>query len=86
MSGFKQYNPRQMYLLSPSLKVKANALKHKAMSYGRVRVNHFITLLKLAPKVIKAIEELGDPMWKRYISERKLRSIVKAILKTIPLL
>ena len=44
---------------------------------SRVRVNHFISLLKLAPEVIEAVEKLGDPMPKRYITERRLRSIVK---------
>jgi len=44
---------------------------------SRVTVNHFVTLLKLTPEVIKAVEALGDPMPKRYITERHLRSIVK---------
>jgi hypothetical protein len=33
--------------------------------------------LKLTPEVIQAIEGIGDPMPKRYITERRLRSIVK---------
>ena len=44
---------------------------------SRVTVNHFVTLLKLTPEVIEAVEALGDPMPKRYITERRLRSIVK---------
>jgi len=44
---------------------------------SRVTVNHFVTLLKLPPDIIEAFEALGDPMPKRYITERRLRSIVK---------
>jgi len=43
----------------------------------RVGVNHFISLLKLAAEVIEAVEEIGDPMPKRYITARRLRSILK---------
>jgi len=49
----------------------------RQIGISRVRVNHFITLLNLAPEVIEAIEEIGDPMPKRYITERRLRSILK---------
>ena len=44
---------------------------------SKVTVNHFITLLKLDPELIKVIEEIGNPMPERYITERRLRSIVK---------
>ena len=57
--------------------VKSEADLARKLGLSRVRVNHFITLLKLAPEVIQIIEEMGDPMPKRFISERKLRSIVK---------
>jgi len=49
----------------------------RQIGVSRVTVNHFITLLKLAPEVIQAVEQMGDPIPKRYITERKLRSIVK---------
>jgi len=49
----------------------------RQIGVSRVTVNHFIALLKLTPDVIEAIEEMGDPMSKRYITERRLRSIVK---------
>jgi len=42
-----------------------------------LRVNHFITLLKFAPEVIKTVKKMGNPMPKRYVIERRLRSIVK---------
>jgi hypothetical protein len=49
----------------------------RQIGVSRVTVNHFISLLKLTPEVIQAIENIGDPMPKRYITERRLRSIVK---------
>jgi len=49
----------------------------RQIGVSRVTVNHFVTLLKLDPELLEAIEALGDPMPKRYITERRLRSIVK---------
>jgi biotin operon repressor len=49
----------------------------RQIGVSRVTVNHFVTLLKLAPEVIEAVEQMGDPMPKRYVTERKLRSLVK---------
>ncbi len=49
----------------------------RQIGISRVRVNHFISLLRLVPEVIQTIENMGDPMPKRLITERKLRSIVK---------
>jgi hypothetical protein len=62
----------------------------RQIGVSRVTVNHFVTLLKLPPEVIEAVEQMGDPMPKRYITERRLRSLVKlpserqrAIIQTI---
>lgn len=49
----------------------------RQIGVSRVTVNHFVTLLKLPPEVIQVVEQMGDPMPKRYITERKLRSLVK---------
>lgn len=49
----------------------------RQIGVSRVTVNHFITLLSLAPEVIQALEDMGDPMPKRFVSERKLRAITK---------
>ena len=49
----------------------------RQIGVSRVTVNHFVTLLKLAPEVIKAVEQMGDPMPKRYVTERRLRALVK---------
>ena len=49
----------------------------RQIGVSRVTVTQLISLLKLTPEVIQSIEEIGDPMSKRYVTERKLRSIVK---------
>jgi biotin operon repressor len=49
----------------------------RQIGVSRVTVNHFVTLLKLTPEVIEAVEQMGDPMPKRYVTERRLRSLVK---------
>jgi len=49
----------------------------RQIGVSRVTVNHFISLLKLTPVVIQAVEQMGDPMPKRYVTERRLRSLVK---------
>jgi len=51
-------------------------LAHK-LGVSRVRISQILSLFKLDIEQIKVIEKLGDPMPKRYISERKLRSLVK---------
>lgn len=49
----------------------------RKLGVSRVRISQVLSLLKLDDKLMETIEELGDPMSKRYISERKLRSFVK---------
>jgi hypothetical protein len=49
----------------------------RKIGVSRVRVCQYIRLLSLDASVIKALEQLGDPMPKRYITERKIRSIIK---------
>ena len=51
-------------------------LAHK-LCVSRVRLSQVLSLLKLDVKIIEAVEKLADPMPNRYISERKLRSLVK---------
>jgi hypothetical protein len=40
---------------------------------SRVRVCQYVSLLRLDASVIKALEQLGDPLTKRVITERRLR-------------
>ena len=49
----------------------------RQIGVSRVTVNHFISLLKLTPEVIETVEQMGDPMPKRYISERRLRQFAR---------
>ena len=49
-----------------------NTICDRAMLTGYV-----MGLKKIDVKIIEAVEKLGNPMPKRYISERKLRSLVK---------
>ncbi len=62
----------------------------RKLGVSRVRISQVLSLLKLDVIVIDAIEKLGDSMPKCYISEHKLRSLVKllnerqrAIIKSI---
>ena len=65
----------------------------RKMGISRVRVNHFIRLLKLDASIILTIEKLGEPLTSRMITERMLRpyvcnlkkldSLIK-IISTIP--
>ena len=63
------------------------------LGISRVRVNQFITLLKLEASIIRTIEKLGDPLRTRIITERMLRPYVRnlkekgeliKIISTIP--
>lgn len=47
------------------------------LDISRAHVCQMFSLLKLDKQIVIAIEKLGDHMSKRYISERKLRSLVK---------
>jgi len=51
-------------------------LAHK-LGVSRVRISQILSLLRLDIEQIEFIAKLSDPMPKRYISERKLRSLVK---------
>ncbi len=45
----------------------------RKIGVSRVRVCQYVRLLSLDDSVIKAIEQLGDPLTKRVITERLLR-------------
>ncbi len=48
----------------------------RKLGISRVRVNHYIRLLKLGASIIQSIEKLGDPYTSRIINERMLRPYV----------
>lgn len=49
----------------------------RKLGISRVRVNQIIRLLKLDKEIIETVEEIGDPMASRVITERFLRSYIK---------
>ena len=49
----------------------------RKIGVSRVRVCQYVRLLSLDASVIEAIEQLGDPMPKRLITERQLRQMLK---------
>jgi ParB-like chromosome segregation protein Spo0J len=62
----------------------------RKLGVSRVTVNHFVRLLKLDASIIRALEQLGDPLTERVITERRLRPYLrkdpkeqKAIIKTV---
>ncbi|MBU1044562.1 MAG: hypothetical protein KJ915_09245 [Candidatus Omnitrophica bacterium] len=71
------YLAKQYKLMIESGQARNESDLARQIGVSRVTVNHFIALLKLAPEVKETIEKMGDPMPKRYITERKLRSLVK---------
>lgn len=48
----------------------------KAVGVSHARVSQVLGLLRLDPRVLKNIKELGDPLSSRIVTERKLRTIV----------
>ena len=59
---------------SGEAKNQAELARIKGIS--RARVTQILNLLKLNKDVIKQIEQIGDPMDKKVISERELRKII----------
>ena len=49
----------------------------RKIGISRVRVCQYVRLLSLDNSIIRALEQLGDPMPERYVTERRLRSILK---------
>jgi biotin operon repressor len=71
------YLAKQYKLMIESGQARNESDLARQIGVSRVTVNHFISLLKLTPEIIEAVEQMGDPMPKRYITERRLRSLVK---------
>jgi len=53
--------------------VKNQADLARKLSISRARVTQVLNLLKLNKDIIRQIEQIGDPMDKKVISERELR-------------
>lgn len=48
----------------------------RSLGISRARVTQMLQMLNLAPDVVKAILDLGDPMPGRWVTERALRRLV----------
>jgi hypothetical protein len=59
---------------SGEAKNQAELAKIKGIS--RARVTQILNLLKLDKSIIGHLEQIGDPMYKKAISERELRKII----------
>lgn len=57
-------------------KVKNQAELAKIKGISRARVTQILNLLKLDKSIIDKVEQIGDPMDKKVISERELRKII----------
>jgi len=56
--------------------VKNQAELARIKSISRARVTQILNLLKLDRNIIDHLEQIGDPMDKKTVSERKLRKII----------
>jgi hypothetical protein len=56
--------------------VKNQAELARIKGISRARVTQILNLLKLNKDVMRQIEQIGDPMDKKVISERELRKII----------
>lgn len=57
-------------------KVKNQAELARIKGISRARVTQILNLLKLDKSIIDNLEQIGDPMNKKVISERELRKII----------
>ena len=56
--------------------VKNQAELVRIKSISRARITQILNLLKLDKSIIDNLEQIGDPMDKKVISERELRKII----------
>ena len=59
-----------------SREVKNQAELARIKGISRARVTQILNLLKLDKNIIDQLEQIGDPMDKKIISERELRKII----------
>jgi len=59
---------------SGEVKNQAELARIKGLS--RARVTQILNLLKLDKRIIDNLEQMGDPMERKVISERELRKII----------
>ena len=49
----------------------------RKIAISRVRVCQYVRLLSLDASIVKALEQLGDPLTERVITERRLRPYLR---------
>jgi hypothetical protein len=57
-------------------KVRNQAELAKIKDISRARITQILNLLKLDKSIIDNLEQIGDPMDRKVISERELRKII----------
>ena len=83
----KSYTPKKTYRnpiylakefkeIIDSGKVKNQAELARIKGISRTRITQILNLLKLDKSIIDDLEQLGDPMDRKAISERELRKII----------
>ncbi|MFA5099767.1 MAG: hypothetical protein WC547_02645 [Candidatus Omnitrophota bacterium] len=53
----------------------------RKIGVSRVRVCQYVRLLSLDASIVKALEQLGDPLTERVITERRLRPYLRRTSK-----
>jgi len=57
--------------------VRSRAELARELGFSRARVTQALRILSLSPRVKEIVRSLGDPMDRKYVSERMLLSICK---------
>lgn len=70
------YLAKEYKKMISSGEVKNQAELARIKGISRARVTQILNLLKLDQSIINKLEQIGDPMDKKVISERKLRYIL----------
>ena len=70
------YLAKEYKKIIDSGKVKNQAELARIKGISRARITQILNLLKLDKDTLEMIEQIGDPMDKKIVSERKLRKII----------
>ena len=73
------YLAKEYRRMIDSGKVKNQAELAKIKGISRARVTQILNLLNLDKSIINKLEQIGDPMDRKVISERELRKIITSI-------
>ena len=70
------YVAKEYMKMLDSGEAKNQAELAKIKSISRARVTQFLNLFKLDKSIIDKLEQIGDPMDRKIISEKELRKII----------